>query len=411
MSADVDRLLAAFDAGVLLRPGGDTPNTLDLALALAAVCGVDGIAETPGSRTIAEAISSPAAGSAPHGVGEGYPDHVIFVLVDGLGMNAVERLPDGSFLRGHVALEMRALFPTSTAPVLTSLATGLWPAEHGIGGWWSYLPAHGVTATVLPFIERFGKRPLGEFGVSGDDVLRRPTLARRYRRDTLSYFPSYIAESVYTRYSTGGTEARGYAGITSALDAVLAHSALAKAPSFTYLYLPQFDAAEHEHGPYAAKPSRVLRRLDAALARWRERLPPSARVVISADHGQIATPRTCVVELHSDDPLMSMLIAPPDGDGRAPRFHVRPGAQEAFVEQFRARIGGRYVLLTIEEVEYLALFGPRPIAPDVRERFGDLQAIPLDDTLLVYGEGAEPWLPGNHGALSPEEMRIPLIVA
>ncbi len=415
MSADVDRLLAAFDAGMLLRPATDVPNSLDLSLALASLCGVDGLDLTPGSRTIAEVIT-PAGSSSPlhrsgEGLGEGYPQHIVFVLVDGLGINAVERLSESSFLRSHLALEMRALFPTSTAPVLTSLATGLSPAAHGIAGWWSYLPAYGLTATVLPFIERFGKRPLTEFGVGGGDVFLRPSLLPKYRRNTLSYFPSYIADSVYTRYSTGGTPSAGYAGITSAIDAIIVRLAEATEPTYTYLYLPQFDAAEHEHGPYGAKPARVLRRLDAALARLAAALPAGARIVLSADHGQIATPRSSVVELRPDDPLMASLVAPPDGDGRAPRFHLQPGARAAFEAEFRARVGERFVLLTIEEAESLALFGSTPIAPDVRERFGDLQAIPLDDTLLIYGRTADEWLPGNHGGLSREEMDIPLIVA
>jgi hypothetical protein len=332
-------------------------------------------------------------------------------LVDGLGLNAVERLPEASFLRSHVVLEMRALFPTSTAPVLTSLATGLWPAAHGVTGWWSYLPAYGLTATVLPFIERFGKRPLAEFGVEGSDVFLRPSLLPRYQRAPRSYFPSYIAGSVYTRYSTGDTASAGYDGIASAVDGVIGRVQAATEPTYTYLYLPQFDAAEHEHGPYGSKPARVLRRLDAALARLAAALPAGARIVLSADHGQIATPRSSVVELQPDDPLMATLVAPPDGDGRAPRFHLQPGARAEFEAQFRARFGEPFALVTIEEAEALSLFGPLGIAPDVRDRFGDLQAIPLDDTLLIYGNTAEEWLPGNHGGMSPEEMRIPLIIA
>jgi hypothetical protein len=138
-------------------------------------------------------------------------------------------------------------------------------------------------------------------------------------------------------------------------------------------------------------------------------LPESARIVVSADHGVIATPRTSVVALTAKDELVTMLLAPPDGDGRAPRFHLRPGALDHFCEGFRERFGDQCALITVDEAQEMRLYGPQPIADDVRERFGDLQAIPLDDSVLVYG--TDPWLPGNHGGLSPEEMRIPLVIA
>ena len=395
MTSDVDRLLAAFDAGTLLRPAADVANSVDLAHALAAACGVPDTGLTPGAHEISELI-----GDVPH---------LVFVLVDGLGLDAVGRLPEGGFLRTHVALELRALFPTSTAPVLTSLATGLWPGEHGITGWWSYLPKYGVTATVLPFTERFSHRPLAEFGVDPADVLRRPSRVARYRYAPVSYLPAGIAGSIYSRYSSGDTEVRGYAGISSAFDAVGFRVATAKEPSFTYLHLPQYDAAAHEAGPKAPRAMRVLRRIDAMLVRFAARLPAGSRVVVSADHGVIGTPRSSVVALAPDDALMSMLLAPPDGDGRAPRFHLRAGAEGPFWDLFRARFGDRFALLTVDEAERLRLYGPEPIAVDVRERFGNLQGIPLGDSVLVYGGDA--WLPGNHGGLSPEEMRVPLVVA
>ena len=395
MNDDVARLLAAFDDGTLLRPSADVPNSVDLAHALATACGVTDIDVTPGAARIGELL--------------GAPEHVIFVLVDGLGLDAIGRLPEGSILRTHVALELRALFPTSTAPVLTSLATGLWPGDHGITGWWSYLPKYGVTATVLPFIERFSQRPLAEFGVDSADVFRRPSLVARYRHAPVSYLPAGIAGSIYSRYSSGDTELRGYAGISSAFDAVGFRVTTAKAPSFTYLYLPQYDAAAHEAGPDAPRALRVLRRIDAMLARLALRLPERARIVVSADHGVIGTPRTSVAALAPDDELTAMLLAPPDGDARAPRFHLRPGALDRFPDAFRERFGDRFALLTVDDAQELRLYGPQPIADDVRERFGDLQGIPLDDSVLVCG--ADAWLPGNHGGLSPAEMRIPLVLA
>ena len=100
-----------------------------------------------------------------------------FIVMDRTGTGDVERLANDSFLRTHLAMELQAVFPSTTTAALTSLATGLWPAAHGVPTWWAYLVEHGVSATVLPFVERFSERPLGQWGIKSDDIFTEPTLA------------------------------------------------------------------------------------------------------------------------------------------------------------------------------------------------------------------------------------------
>jgi hypothetical protein len=118
--SDAGRLLDAFARGTLLPPSADEPNTVELARAMAWLCGVDGLELSQNAHRIADAI--------------GRYENYVFVLIDGLGMNLIQRQSPGSFLRAHVAMELRAVFPSSTAPALTSIATGCWPAEHAIRG-------------------------------------------------------------------------------------------------------------------------------------------------------------------------------------------------------------------------------------------------------------------------------------
>src|SRR3990172_3184585 len=123
---DLERVLGWFESGALLHPSAEAPNTVDLSRALASLAGVGGLEMSPAALQLAELI--------------GEAGHYVFVLVDGLGMNLIEEQPTGAFLRNHLALELRAVFPATTAAALTSLATGLWPAEHAVPAWWTYLP-------------------------------------------------------------------------------------------------------------------------------------------------------------------------------------------------------------------------------------------------------------------------------
>ena len=155
--SDAADLLAAFDAGELLRPDAAEPNLVDLARAIASAAGVDGIEQTPGVRTVGAHI--------------GNPEHLVFVVADGLGVNLLERLPPQAFLRRRLAMELRTVFPSTTAVALTTLATGEWPARHGITGWWTYLREVDGAVTVVRFERRMGQKPLGELDVAPEALI------------------------------------------------------------------------------------------------------------------------------------------------------------------------------------------------------------------------------------------------
>ncbi|MFQ6029893.1 MAG: alkaline phosphatase family protein, partial [Dehalococcoidia bacterium] len=118
--SDLDNLLAAFDSGQLLRLPNHPLNIVDLSRALASLCGATEVESTPGSEELARLI--------------GPSDHLVFVLVDGLGMVFLDTLPPDSFLRHYLVAELRTVFPSSSATAITSLATGQWPSTHGVTG-------------------------------------------------------------------------------------------------------------------------------------------------------------------------------------------------------------------------------------------------------------------------------------
>ncbi len=391
--SDVDRLLAWFAEGALVRPDAAQPSTVHLARALATLAGVSGIPASPPAAQIAAAI--------------GEVKHCVFILIDGLGMNLIEALPAVAFLRRHFVLELQAVFPSSTAPALTSLATGCWPAEHAVTGWWTYLPDAGLTSTILPFVERFGGRPLEELGVSANAVFRTPSLLPRMR-DAASWMPAPIAGSIYSRYFTGNTPTRGYRRIGDACAAIAERIAATAGATYTYFYIPDLDNAEHEHGPDAPEIGRVLQRLAAEIERLAEALPGSARIVISADHGQIAIPPPARHALTAKDPLLRSLRHPPTGDYRVPLFHAADGAGDDFAAEFRARFGETWALLRVGDADELRLLGPEPIGDETRRRLGDYLVIGAGAEAILYVPDAP--MRGYHGGLSAAEMRIPLIV-
>ena len=399
MSPPTD-LQAAFDQGLLVRPSHASPNLVHLVRALAGLAGVADVEQSPPVRAIAADI--------------GNAEHLVFVLLDGLGMNLVRRLPAGAFLARSLKRELSSTCPSTTACALTSVATAEYANQHGVTGWFTHLPAFGISIATLPFVERITGQPLNQRGIRAEDVLPLAPILPRMSHQPLTIAPAAIANTTYNLYARGGTQGFGYTSIVDAVDQTISRVKGAGRPSYTHVYMPEIDSASHKLGVEHEEVMNLVLHIDGELARLHEALGGRARVVVSADHGLIDVPRADQTLLIPGDPLLDLLAVPPSGDARMPIFHVRNERGPAFREAFCARFGDEMLLVDIESAERLELFGPGPLTALARRRFGDFIGVPFKPAALAYHPPNKPV--GNlylavHAGLSPQEMEIPLIVA
>jgi hypothetical protein len=394
---DLDRVRGWLADGTLTPPGSGA-DLVDFVRALAGRCGATDLPETAESLRLAEAI--------------GAHEHLVFVLVDGLGSELLRELARGrgGFLSSLANEPLRAVFPSTTAVALTSLATGEHPARHGIPGWWTHLPERGVTCEILPFVERFSKRSLIDLGIGSETVLPLPSLMRRFDRDRVVVTRAYIAGSTYSRYWAGGAPSLGYERIRDGVDAVIGRVLSARQPSYTHLYLNQLDSLCHELGIGHPEVAKLFELIDHELERLRAALGGRARLLITADHGHIDA--GAAREIAHDGEAMTLLRCPPSGEPRVPLFHVQPGQGERFREVFARDHGEAFALLTLDEAAGLGLLGPEPLSDHARAHFGDFLALSAGTQTLHY---RDPRLKphrhvGVHAGLSPAEMAVPLLL-
>ena len=133
--SDLQRLLDGFDAGELVRPYAGATGLVDVVRAVAHACGVPGVRLNDASRAIADHL--------------GRAGHLVFLLADGLGINFIDAMPRGSWLRRHTQRAIQATYPSTTPVAMASIATGEYPARHAITGWWTHLPSLCAPATVF----------------------------------------------------------------------------------------------------------------------------------------------------------------------------------------------------------------------------------------------------------------------
>jgi hypothetical protein len=390
------RILDGFSSGTLRRPSWETPNLIDLARALAERCGAPTDHSSAAARTLAQQI--------------GAAKNYMLVLMDGLGIDMVKAMPAG-FIRNHLEGELRTVFPATTAAGLTSLATGTWPAEHGVATWYVYLEEIDATVRPLPYDDRATGKPLGDLGLDSSQLFPVKSLLWQCACRPVGLMPTHIANTVYSSFLMGPGVVRGYERIEDALEVFETEAKKpADVPGFFYLYVADVDALSHEKGKWHADVLRRLEQIDGLLGRFRDRTLGDVRMVLSADHGfrDVAPEHRFALYQHAD--LLELLAHPPSGDARVGVFHVLDGKVDLFCERFAERFGEHFALVSPSQVQELGLLGPMPLSPVTRRRLGNVIAISLDGSTLEQVEKGKPQ-PAAHSGLSPEEMEIPLVLA
>jgi hypothetical protein len=302
--------------------------------------------------------------------------------------------------------------------VLTSLATGLWPARHGIPGWNAYLPERGISVKPVLFRDRDTERHLSRLGVKPEELYVQPSIVPSFTRKTRAHMPARIARETYARYCRGDTAARGYRNAADAVARIAAHARRSGRADYDYLYYPDVDKVLHEKGLKDAKVRAKIAEIDATLLRLKERSGAGTRIIATADHGLIDVPREAYLTLGSEDGLMEELVVAPTGESRLPIFHVRSGAKgrgahKAFLSRAKEVMGEHFLLLPSDALGELRLLGPGPLSPVTRGRLGDYVGIAPKAAVLEYvPPGKKPrYFKSFHGGLSPDEMRVPLFLA
>ncbi len=393
-------LLDAFARGALVRPSADQMGFVDVVRAVAHASGVD-CELTEDSRELANQLRA--------------PDHLIFLLADGMGIDLVDRLPRNSWIRRHTRRAILAPFPSTTTSAVTSFSTGEHTARHAVSGWWVHVDALEGPATVFAHDRARDGMSLTNLGLDVHDLCRLPPILGRMTRDAELLVPMGIAESPFTTHMSAGRPRRSYRTYGEAIDTIVDRVEAATGPTFTYWYTPSPDTEAHDEGAGGERVFHAMESLSATLERLADALSNTGqtwRIVGTADHGHLELGPH--LELAVNDPLLDYLRFPPSGDMRVQFWHANEAHTARFVSAFRSRFGEAFYLLTVAEAEELELFGPGAWSDHMRERSGDFVSVSRGRGALRYAgiPGANGYrrMRSGHSGLSPAEMRVPLII-
>ena len=350
----------------------------------------------------------------------GDPRILVLLLIDGMNRREVEAHCEiGNDLRRDFRLT--SLAPSGTAPVITSLATGVAPREHGATGWITWCREVGAMILPLPFTYQAGG-DLASCGHSPERLLYRgpsafEEIAEKTGRECFQIMPRGVAASAFTGRMQRGAKVFPFAGLPHLFETVewlvRALAAAKSRTAFIYAYTDALDQTQHRFG--IADPN--TRRAYAEIGRELKKLALSLKgqdvgVLALSDHGFVDSPPEEAVFLHDHPALASTLRLPLSGEARFAYCHLKPGMEGAFLDYVRNGLSGKFFPIATSESRICELFGVGPEHKEFRERIGDYILASRGGAAIHDPLANEPLkaFRGLHGSLLEEEMLIPLIL-
>ena len=218
------------------------------------------------ARDLRNWLHDPAAGWMQAGIEAGSRETVLVLLIDGLGDGFLATHGGGSSLLAHRQRSLSSVFPSTTATALTTLLTGLSPAQHGLNGWYIHDRRFGGIIAPLPLIVR-GNGPI-EALLLAPRLFPYPSMFRGSRRRTVMLSPAAIAFSRYSQRHARGARMRPYHGLDELQAGLIAEAqALRGRGGLVLAYCAEFDALSHAFGSHSEQAVAMFRQLDRLHAR------------------------------------------------------------------------------------------------------------------------------------------------
>lgn len=411
--------LPGLDAGArLVYPAYDGYALSNLPAGICRWLGVPPLGQPPGVE-ILSALPGPF-------------QHVVLMVVDGLGLKLFEQLvqperegqaamPAWSRLLGDALLvPLTSVSPSTTAAALTSLWSGTPPATHGVIGYELWLKEYGVVANMLfQSAASFGADTGGlrRAGFQPENFLQVPTLGGHLLAHGVQAYALQHASIARSGLSTmhmpqvNVIPYRTQADLWVTLGGLLEGGAAER--SYTYVYWGDIDELSHKFGP---EDERVVLEfasfsmlLERFISRMRARKRGNTLFLMVADHGLMFTPRNTQFELKNHPQLVSMLAMQPTGESRLSYLFPRVGREEQLAAYIEQAWPGCFRLLPAEVVVRAGLLGNGAAAhPRFADRLGDYVLVAQGSSFWWWPE-RENVLLGRHGGLSAAEMLVPLV--
>lgn len=380
--------------------------------------------------TVAALLGAPFEGLPPlrpalwQSLAERPVRRVVLFVVDGLGWNVLqkERARWTPWLeRATVMGRLTSVFPSTTVNALSSLWTGVGPAQHGLVGLSLLFPDMGVVGQMLSMTPDFYHAPgaLVAAGLEPERFLAAPGLAQQLAAGgvrTHTWKAQAIVHSALSQMHDRGA-VKSHGAVSPADMLVQIRQLLEAHPRqslYVYAYWASVDTLSHAAGwdspAVAAEAHNLLHLFQTLLL---DGLSPAGRrgtvAILVADHGQTRWTPATYVRTGDHERLRQLLLLRNTGEPRVPYFYARQGRTTDLLAYIQTELPEQAISLTAEQALAMGLLGPAPYAEATRERLGDV-IMPMRRHAIYLNPRDPEYIHrfvGGHGSLTADEMEVP----
>jgi hypothetical protein len=352
---------------------------------------------------------------------------IILILVDALSLHRLQRwMSDGTATvwsrlaeQGQLSA-LTSITPSTTSAVLTSLWTGRSPAQHGVVGYELWLKEYGVVSNMIahgPISFSNDTGSLMKAGFNPESFLNLTTLGthladygiRSYAMQHRSILHSGLSQMFFSDVDAHGYYTPGELWVN------LRHlvESNPRQQLYFWVYTGQIDHFSHFYHPDDERTANEFADFSRAFEQqFLDKLSPSLRrgtlVLLTADHGMVATQKSANYDLRNHPELTRLLHILPTGESRLMYLFIKPGCVEQLQSYFEQAWPGQFTFLDPSKAVAKGMFGPGAPHPRLMDRLGDL-VVPARSNAYLWWANKENPLVGRHGGLSPDEMIVPLL--
>jgi hypothetical protein len=167
------------------------------------------------------------------------------------------------------------------------------------------------------------------------------------------------------------------------------------------VYTGQIDHFSHYYHPDDERTAAEFAEFSQAFEHhFLGRLSPANRqgtlVLLTADHGMIATQKSGHYDLRNHPHLSQLLHIMPTGEHRLMYLFINQGKERQVRDYFEQTWPGQFIFINPEEAVAKGLFGPGKPNPHLADRLGDLIVAARNDAYLWWADKENPLI-GQHG--------------
>lgn len=340
----------------------------------------------------------------------------VVVLIDGLGDRLLERRGGHAPFLRHLRSESAAVsqrllcgFPSTTATSMGMFGTGAYPGTHGLVGLDVLDPARDTLFSELSWDPAVDPRLWQPVPTVFEQAVRAGV-------DVVRIGPGYFNGSGLTEAALRGGRFVAadslQARVDATVEAIGGRRRLAgrDAGCLVYLYWGEVDKSGHVHGCDSWEWGEEVAQVDAAVRQLVTRLGPQTLIAVTADHGMVDVPAGARLDV-AHEPDLAAGVRHVGGEPRALHLYCEAGATGDVRDAWRERLAGSMHVVERDEAVRAGWFGP--VDPRVLPRIGDLVVTAVGTFAVVDSRTARPELLrliGMHGARTPDEQEIPLLV-